>query len=389
MSVSPYYIVPLLVEQPTWGGEYIAEFKGISEPAISGRKIGQAFELAVDSQLIEHQTNQLSFGWVTATDLGHPTWVGSQPTLSLQQLIEQDPEAILGKQALEKFGPKMNVLIKFTQAKNNSYQAHVVPGQEFSHWLAKPESWFYFEQGKATLGLAPGVEVGEYRKRCEEIEAFAQGVSQKIQAGEVTVEQGKHQLAEFINADHPRRFVNTVEIQPGQIIDLSQGGIHHSWEVGDDVPLGNIVYEVQVDVRDENCTLRSFDQGNIKDDGKVRPLSIEDYFKALNTDPHANQPGQYSTTAEAVTDGKAQVTTLFDNQYYKTTQIEFSSEYSGQFTETQGSFHHVFVKEGQVTVKTSKGEWPVAKGWSLFVPAGVGEYSLTTSGQSTILVTSV
>jgi mannose-6-phosphate isomerase class I len=389
MKLSPYYIVPLLIEQPTWGGEYIVGFKGIQDPSLTGKKIGQAFELAVDSQLSDLQSSSPAFGFATATDIAHPQWIGDQPSLSLQSLIDQDAVAVLGQRALEKFGPKMNVLIKFTQAKNNSYQVHVKPGQEFGHWLAKPESWFYFEKGKATLGLAPGASVDEYRQRCEVIDAFANQLSQKIKAGELALADGKHQLTEFINQDHPRRFVNTVEIEPGQIIDLSLGGTHHSWEVSDDTPLGNIVYEVQVDVRDENCTLRSFDQGNIKDDGSVRPLTINDYFEALNSEPAANRPEQYMTVAQPQTDGLAQVTTLFDNQYYKTTQLSFTGECSGPSTKTSGSFHHVFVQEGSVTVKTSSGQWPINKGWSLFIPAGVEAYSLIAEQQSTVLTTSI
>lgn len=384
-SLKPVYIVPLLVEQSTWGGEYIATTKQITHALTQGKKVGQAFELYSDT-LITSQPNQ-NFAYATATNLSQPQLAEEADVQSLQDLIEQHPEGVLGEKAISKGWTTMQVLIKFTQAQNNSYQVHVIPGKEFGKWLPKPESWYYFEQGKATLGLSEPTQVEAYKARSVEIDTFAQQVSQEIKSDEITLEQGKQKLKEFIDQDHPRKFVHTLTVPAGSVIDLSQGGIHHSWEMGDVAPQGNIVYEVQVNVMDEFCTLRSFDQGNIKDDGSVRPLTIDDYFTALDLDQSRNQPEYYLSQVKVEIDQAANVKQLFSNQYYTSEEITFSKEYSGKYTSTEGSFHHIYAHESNIVVHTDVEDFPVQAGWSLFIPASVKNYQLSSQSSTAKVIT--
>ena len=41
----PYLIIPLFIEQPTWGGSYIVSYKQIQDEELRARKIGQSYEL--------------------------------------------------------------------------------------------------------------------------------------------------------------------------------------------------------------------------------------------------------------------------------------------------------------------------------------------------------
>lgn len=387
--MQPHYIVPLLVEQPTWGGQYIAEFKGITESSVQTQNIGQAFELEANSMVIPQVTGSIPFGVATATDLKNPRYVGDTTGLvSLKSLIDQNPVEMLGQRVVDHDGGEMKTLIKFTQAKNNSYQVHVKPKETFGHWQAKPESWYFLEPGQATLGLHPNVDLVEYHRRCQEIDTFAQQISQKIKAGELQLDQGKAELKAFIDQDHPRRFVNTVTLSANQVVDLSGGGIHHSWEVGPETPLGNIVYEVQLDVKDEFCTLRSFDQGNIKDDGAVRPLTIDDYFQALDSEAQDNQPKQYLRQPQLKpSDSLISVSQLFDTPYYSTSLLNLAQSYQGPETQLDGTYHHLFVQTGAVTVVAGTQNYPLPKGWSLFIPAGLGSYQLLVDQPTQVLKT--
>lgn len=383
-EVTPLYIIPLLIEQPTWGGQYIANFKHISNPEIATKKIGQAYELYSDSLVFamdeNAQMSAMPFAFATATNVNAPTFFHQPKQMqTLQSIIDQNPVGVLGQRAIDKYGPSMQVLIKFTQAQNNSYQVHFRPGKEFGKWLAKPESWYFFEKGKATLGIKSAT-IEEYKARCIEIDNKAQEISRKIMSGAQKIEDGRAELNHFIQLKHPQIFVNTIFPDRNQVIDLSGGGIHHSWEMDLSLPNGNIVYEVQRNVMDEFCTLRSFDQGNIKDDGKVRPLTIDEYFQALDIDPQHNQPEQYLVTP---------TTKIFDNEFYKTTSIHFSGEYSGEETQLNDSFHHLFVQEGSVHVVVGDKQWKLEKGWSLFVPAATQSYQLKSDINSTILKTSI
>ena len=51
MKIQPYIVVPTLIEQPTWGGEYIGNLKGLAQENLGGKKIGQSYELFRDSNL--------------------------------------------------------------------------------------------------------------------------------------------------------------------------------------------------------------------------------------------------------------------------------------------------------------------------------------------------
>lgn len=378
--IQPTYIIPLLVEQPTWGGNYIATQKQLTNPLVVDKKIGQSFELFGGSWVTS--ASPITFAYATATEIQHPIFADeTQPKETLQSWIEQDSQAVLGSKAIQRGWQSMQVLIKFTQAQNNSYQVHVKPDKEFGKWLPKPESWYFVEKGKATLGLADVTKSEEYKKRCLEIDQHAHHLSELVQAGQLTVDAARQQLNTFINQDHPRRFVNTVSIEKGAIIDLSQGGTHHSWEMGDDIPEGNIVYEVQVDVQDEFCTLRSFDQGNIKSDGSVRPLTIEDYFRALDLTPDSNTPSQFLQKSEEKYDQTATVQTLFENQFYVTELLTVKKSYTGKYTETQESFHHLYSLMDSFTVTVGEKSWFVPAGWSFFIPANVGRYQVLAEGE--------
>jgi len=386
-SFGPAYIVPLLVEQPTWGGSYIAQAKSLHHPLVQGKNIGQSFELFSGTLLTD--TFSSTFASAIApnfTDfkLAHP----AQAVYALQDLIDQSPQEILGKKAVDRGWETMQVLIKFTQAQNNSYQVHVRPSATFGQWLPKPESWYYLENGKATLGLADVTQVEAYKQRCLEIDHTAHQLSDRVKAGSLSVQDARQELKAFIETAHPRRFVHTIAVEKGAVIDLSKGGTHHSWELDPDLPNGNIVYEVQVDVMDNLCTLRSFDQGNLKDDGSVRPLTIEEYFTALDLSPDSNDPQHFLHQAQPVADQGAEITQLFAHHYYSTELVHFGFKYQGKYTTTQDSFHHLYALAGDMVVTTEDSSFTLAQGWSLFIPAKIQNYTLHSSAVDTqVLIT--
>jgi mannose-6-phosphate isomerase class I len=385
MTVQPFYVVSLLVEQPTWGGDYIADFKNILLPEI---KIGQSYELAKDSILLTQPRAEMPFLLASANDIDHPQWHGTQvESINIQELIKADPEAILGKKLVKKTGAQMPILNKFTQAKENSYQVHIAPGNEFNNWQPKPESWYYFEPGKATLGLKHGVNIKKYQQRCEEIYQESSQLSQQIREQQLTVDQARQQLTNFINQDHPQNYVNAVYPPQDGVVDLSNGGIHHSWENDPDLPRGNILYEVQLDQRDEVSSIRAFDQGKIKDNGSIRNIAIKDYFAALDTETDHNQVEQYMKVPRKTQEGGAEIMKVFDNPSYKLTQIEFTSHYQGQETQLNQQFHHLFVKKGTAVLTWNDQEWPLQQGQSIFIPAECNSYQLSTSQGVTILKT--
>lgn len=391
MTIQPYLLVPKLIPQPTWGGEYIADFKGLPKETFGSMKLGQSYELATDSMLstVERST-QLPVEMCTASDGSTQEVIGDRTTMfSLQDLINQDPERVLGKNVVAKHGNRMHVLIKFTQAKGNSFQVHVRPSSQVGQWKPKPESWYFFEKGKVTLGLKSPIDRAGYMAACKTIEQKALEVSEKMKNHTVTPADGKKELLDCITAHSPFAFVNEFTVEPETIVDLSDGGIHHSWEEGADIPMGNIVYEVQLNVMDKDCTLRSFDKGKIGDDGALRPIHIDEYFQAINSDEAANVPAQYMRTALFHSVHGAPVAKLFATQNYSSILMEIASSYTGDLADTrkQGSFHHLFVKTGTLRVEANGKTYHVSKGASIFIPASTGPYTLKSEGTCQIIAT--
>lgn len=364
----PYLIFPKLVEQPTWGGTYIVEFKNWQHKGDLGkRKFGQSYELSGTSLLATNIFNSSDDDFTSDTEATN--------SLSLKGLIAHNPQKVLGSTIFDRY-KGMPLLIKFTQALGNSFQLHRKPTAERSRWDAKAESWYYFEPGRITLGIKNGVNLTEYKACCKRIEETMTGMNEKVRSGAVPIEQARSEVKKLILKENPWQYVNVVEVPRDALIDLSGGGLHHSWEEDPTSTHGNILYEVQQDIADEVATIRSFDQGKIKDDGTIRTIHIDDYFRFLDPTESRNDPMHAFIYAKG--------DTLLSTPYYSLDLLMVM----GNTQVTIGtSFHHLFIKDGEVEVLTAGGSVKLSRGHSCFVPHAVQSYTLHSSKQATILKT--
>ncbi len=391
MIIRPYLIVPRLIPQPTWGGTYIVDYKGLPQESLKKLLIGQSYELVSDSSLsTATRSTTLPVEIANASDGMVQEMLGDKDGIfSLRALVDENPMLVLGKRVISKHKNQMQVLIKFTQAKGNSFQVHVRSGMQLGSWKPKPESWYFFEKGKVTLGLKQPIRVAEYKDVCLSIAAKATEVASKINTSNFTMDAARNELKNFIAAHSPYVFVNELTANAHTVVDLSSGGIHHSWEEGEEIPNGNIVYEVQLNVMDKDCTLRSFDKGKINDDGNIRSVHVDDYFQALDTDEASNNPSLYMRMPMFHSDGGLDAAPLFDSFHYKSSLLSFSREYRGIHASTseEESFAHLFIKEGNVELQAKQYLINANKGSSIFVPASTGEYTLRSLGHATIIKT--
>ena len=138
----PWQVQDDLIEQPSWGGRYIIDLKGLSgDTQWQGKKVGQSYELSKKAKLIDPVS-----GGVHA----------------LSDLIAQDAKSLLGQSVLDAFGHDLSLLIKLTQAKGNSFQVHLPEGKTRGHWQPKPEAWFYLAPGLYTFGLKEGTDYNAF-----------------------------------------------------------------------------------------------------------------------------------------------------------------------------------------------------------------------------------
>jgi len=346
----PYLIIPFLVEQPTWGGTYICEKKEwLQKEGLGNKRIGQSYELYSKSFLATTITSSddLQFG---------PEVKDAFP---VSTFAEDSPFP----------------LIKFTQAKGNSFQLHVKPDVKNSQWSSKAESWYFFENGKITFGVKKGADINAYQKTCNSINNKMKQLSELVVNKKLSQQQAKQEATLFIKTQNPWQFVNVLEVKKRDVVDLSGGGLHHSWEEDSDkYPLGNILYEVQQDVMDPISTIRSFDQGKFKEDGTIREIQIDDYFTYLDLDENRN----------TLSVKKKEEDRLFDTPFYSLLSLQLTAE---KEMESATSFHHLFINEGAIQiVDQNKNEIVVGKGHSCFIPKGI-KYILYPKGSSEILLT--
>lgn len=346
----PYLVIPEIIEQPTWGGDYILSLKGWSDhPNFKGKKIGQSYELSNHSKLAVDKFDS--------------------------KLL--DP---VGNKSIDisKVESKKVLLIKINQARGNSFQIHIKPTDKSQKWKPKPESWYFLEPGHISLGIKKGIDISRYQSTCYLIDEKMHDLSHQIAKGEFTLSEARLFANEIIVKHDPWQFVNVYDTQKYDVINLSAGAVHHSWEA-DMVnhPMGNIVFEVQLDVSDGESTIRAFDQGKLKDDGKVRPLNIDDYFNHLDTDPENNKLENLSQ--------KLPNNQLMKSEFYFADLIE-----DFDFLEifTNGSYQHLYVRNGGVKVSANNFDINVESGFSCFIPSTLTSFTITpTSSVCSIIKT--
>jgi mannose-6-phosphate isomerase class I len=386
----PYLVIPKLIEQPTWGGQYIVSSKGwSSHEDLVSLKIGQSYELFSGSNLslLDSSDDPRFVGELTNRDA---VAVATTPELSvpLDHLVSASPEKVLGKSVVANRGPSIKLLIKYTQALGNSFQVHIKDGATDPVWKPKPESWYYFEPGLITLGVKAGIDWQAYEDAATAIEEDFQKLSQLVKTGKLTFENAKSRAHQIVKKYDPWRFVNTVSVDKDQLVDLSSGGLHHSWEEDPTrAPLGNVLYELQAEALDKISTFRSFDKGKMEADGSVRELEIQEYFKVIDRSPEANDPTSHLRQAQSVERTQSYtLDRLLETKYYNLDRLTLLNA-SATYDEPISSYKHLFVKSGRVDVTAAGKTITIAQAHACFIPASAEDYSVTSqSDLSEVLI---
>lgn len=379
-----FLIVPKLIEQSTWGGRYILQTKEwIDKKLFKDLKIGQSYELFSETKLradINSSQDRLFTG-----ELGYAMepdkifYRGDKTKLiPIKRLIEKDPKDILGEKVLKKHGGKLKILIKFTQARGNSFQIHVREKDESQKWRFKPESWYYFEPGLLTLGVKKDIDWNKYKKCCLEINEKMKKLSKQIKTNKINLESVKQKVKQIVKKYNPWQYVNIVKTKKDELIDLSYGGLHHSWEEdAQRYPLGNILYELCLDVMDPISVLRCFDKGKVEKDGSLRRLNINDYFQYIDRSEKINNPEHHRIKPKILfKKDDVKIEALLRTKYYSLDKISLKSKYCGEHAKLNGSFHHLFVKTGRVNILYNQSRLSLTKGHSCFIPNSIKQYTI-------------
>jgi hypothetical protein len=365
----PYLVIPKLIEQPTWGGKYILDMKNWSAiKDFTGKKIGQSYELFSGSKLLLNINASTDSRFVG--ELGSP----DEPTVFNKTGYEKDVDYVNLADVTDMV--EKIPLIKLNQSNGNSFQLHIKKGVPDNRWLPKPETWYYFEDGLVTYGIKKGIDLEDYKNACKKIETEMKKLSVEVINKNLSLSDAKLKANTLVKEINPWQFVNTHVVKKHSVVDPSLGGIHHSWEEDlENYPLGNVLYEIQKDVMDPVCTIRSFDKGKIKSDGSIREINVSDYFKYLDTDPSHNDIAKMTPNREG--------NSLIKTPDYSLDILELDNEFEDK---TDGTFVHLFVRDGAVEVSTSDGRVLVAAGHSCFIGENVLTYSIKPVNKRAVLL---
>ncbi len=234
-----------------------------------------------------------------------------------------------------------------------------------------------------------GVDWDVYRAMVTELDGHLQGVAAKVKDGSVLYEEANEMIAILVKRYNPWQYVNLVRVEKGTLLDLSPCGIHHSWEEDlETIPLGNVLYEIQLNVMDDVATLRSFDKGKMSKSGALRPLQIDEYFKYADRSDKANDPKTHMRSAKMIKNTpEYSHERILETKYYSMDRVTFVSK-SSVFESAFDSFRHVFVRAGSVSVTAGGVSVIATAGHSLFVPAGCASYSIKAGEPKTEILIS-
>jgi mannose-6-phosphate isomerase len=166
--------------------------------------------------------------------------------------------------------------------------------------------------------------------------------------------------------------LNRVPVQAGDYFQIPAGLIHA-------IGAGVLVAEIQ---QNSNVTYRVYDYDRRGVDGKPRPLHVE---RALDVIDPALQAIPAAKTAEPIRP-------LTDWGYFRTNCIRLEGgdgPTSVSVARRCGaeSCHCLLATTGEVTLGYTEGETTLRAGESMFIPAGMGAYTL--SGKGEVLVTTI
>ena len=320
-------LYPLLFEpnlhEVVWGGNKLRPYKGL-EP--TDEPIGESWEVSA----VPSSTSIVSNGVFAGKDL--------------ISVINENPDAILGKKVNEKYQGKLPLLVKFIDAKRDlSIQVH--PNDEMAmreHGkMGKSEMWYVIKADEGAhlyAGFNQEITPYEYQKRVED--------------GSIT----------DVLADH--------QVKAGDVFYLPAGRVHA-------ICGGILLAEVQ---QSSDVTYRIFDYNRLGLDGKPRELHTELAAKALDYHVIDNYRTEYNEESNKAVQ-------IIDSPYFSVRVMEVSKSFHRDLKKYD-SFIITMCLEGdcKIRVRSTGDEIELKEGNSALIPAAIADYDIIPqSGKTRIL----
>lgn len=263
--------------------------------------------------------------------------------LTLKEYIDRKGSEVLGTDC-DKF-EQFPILVKLIDAKDRlSVQVH--PNNDYAlkneGGYGKTEMWYVVES--------------------EPDASLYYGFEKQI---------SKDEFAERIKNNTLLEVLHEAKVHTGDVFFIESGTLHA-------IGAGILIAEIQ---QNSNSTYRIYDYGRVGADGKLRELHIDKALDVTKLEPSSakpkNSPEQF--------DGYSR-TQLASCEYFTVYEMELTTE--AELDADITSFHSILCLDGKAALWSGEEELvTVEKGGSVFVPAGMGKY--TIKGECKILFTRV
>lgn len=312
MKLYPFLFEPNL-HSVVWGGDQLRPYKGL---APSDEPIGESWEVSA----VPSSTSIIANG----------TWKGKD----LISVINEHPEAILGKAVNQKYHGQLPLLVKFIDAKRDlSIQVH--PNDEMAQRehgkMGKSEMWYIIRADEGAhlyAGFKQEITPDEYQRRIED--------------GSITE----------VLADH--------QVKAGDVFYLPAGRVHA-------ICGGIMLAEVQ---QSSDVTYRIYDYNRPGLDGKPRELHTALAAKALDYHVERN----YLTDYRAAKDQAIQIV---DTPYFDVRIMELTGQFHRNLMKYD-SFIITMCLAGacRIVIRHSGAEILLRQGYSTLIPAAIADYDV-------------
>lgn len=320
-------LYPLLFEPNlhtvVWGGNQLRPYKGL-EP--TDDPIGESWEVSAEPSSTSIIRN------------------GEWKDKDLITIINEQPEAILGKKVNEKYNGKLPLLVKFIDAKKDlSIQVH--PNDEMAmreHGkMGKSEMWYVIKADEGAHLYA--------------------GFKQEITKEEYQLRIADGTITEVL-ADH--------KVKAGDVFYLPAGRVHA-------ICGGIMLAEVQ---QSSDVTYRIYDYNRPGMDGKPRELHTELAAQALDYHVEENYRTEYNESSNKAVQ-------IIDTPFFDVRVMEINKDFHRDLRKYD-SFVISMCIEGdcKIRVRRTDDEILLKEGCSTLIPAAIADYDVIPLNEKTRLL---
>ncbi len=315
LKLYPLQFEPILKER-IWGGE---KLKTVLNKPITSKITGESWEIST----VEGDVSVVSNG----------TLAGK----SLNELIQEDPKAILGTEVYEKFGTQFPLLFKYLDAREDlSIQVHPndALAKKRHNSFGKTEMW-YIMQADADARIIVGF------KENSNPEAYLENLKNKTLLS----------------------ILDDVSVKEGDVFFLETGTVHA-------IGAGLVVAEIQ---QTSDITYRLYDFDRVDSQGNTRELHVDLALEAINY----NKIDTYKKYDKAVNHSN----TVVDCPYFTTNFIPLDGTIS--IVNDGKSFKVYMCVEGQFEIVYDGTKFQYRKGDTVLIPATMNSFVL--NGKASVL----